>query len=499
MNEKYESVLRDQLAQNLTLIEPGLSLIGTEFHLRNPHGARGYVDILARDGLGKVVIIELKRSESTARQAIHELFKYATLIRLEHGLGIEQVRCLLVSTVWSELLLPFSEFVRNVAYAVEGKRLALDSDGNVSDIQPVLLVADSTYARLLPWHNIYLYGQGDDRDSDVLKLANGLQRAGVSDYVLAVLKQADTSSGVIYRNAIYAAISTYFSDGRPLVAYESPEYEEYDSLIHEAGNLVHPNDIEIGYPDKFRQILRSWDVERVIRGGRFSSSLLWPDEGLLGLILSEDGEHAAWLEATASPRHAPSWKKFRANVVSFLDGNYRWSRGLDCVFEAVQANESATVSLEIFNPRDVIAAIGRAVRHRDTRAFPCLELVVDSERGARVFKGFVCWDGVTCPVDPNLTIDDVLPDGLEAYPDLSHFDAIGMFDAELMKCHGLSYELFEASAGRLTRRLDPATSTWVENGDSQMSNFLPVANFLLANREYARKLEGLTGPVFEVY
>ncbi|RLV08560.1 hypothetical protein CTZ27_07140 [Streptomyces griseocarneus] len=492
MSQQRESVLRDQLAGNLALIEPGLSLIDTEFHLRNPQGARGYVDILARDSLGKVVIIELKRSESTARQAIHELFKYATLIRSEHGLGIEQIRCLLLSTAWVELLVPFSDFVRNVEYSVEGKRLTLDSKGNISGAEPVSLVKDPTDARLLPWHHAYLYENRNDRDSDALRLTNNLRSEGAPDHALALLNHDKINSVAIHPSAIYVAISMPFSKSHPLAAYE-----EYDSLTYRAGKQIRPSSIEIGYPDKLRQILRSWGVEQLIRSGRFTSDTLWPDDGLLSLMLSEDGQFSAWLNATASPRHMPSWKKFRANTLEFLEGNHRWRCALDWILEKAQEDETATVSLEIFNPRDIIAAVSRAVRHQDTRAFPDMEIIIDAEIGVSKFIGRACWDGVTSPADPNSTIGDLLPGGLEAYFGLYHFDEIKTYDPKLMERHGFSYELFEVSDGVPSRRLDPSTLTWMQFDEPDRKRFRSTAHFLLSNKTYAQELEVLTHPAYE--
>lgn len=50
-----ESVLRDQLADNLSLIEQGSTLIAMEFELPNVLGAKGYIDILARDRFPEVL------------------------------------------------------------------------------------------------------------------------------------------------------------------------------------------------------------------------------------------------------------------------------------------------------------------------------------------------------------------------------------------------------------------------------------------------------------
>src|SRR2546430_15881603 len=120
-----EARLRDELSKRLDLLEPGLTLQAVEFRLPNRQGASGSIDILATDRFSAMVIIEIKKSNQTARQALHELHKYVALIKYDHGLRDSQVRCMLVSTEWHELLIPFSEFSRTVPWAVDGSRLDL--------------------------------------------------------------------------------------------------------------------------------------------------------------------------------------------------------------------------------------------------------------------------------------------------------------------------------------------------------------------------------------
>jgi hypothetical protein len=87
----YESDLRDFLARNLTIIEPGLQLYddegitGVEF----PVGGR-FADILGVDAQGRLVVIELKVSRGYDR-VIGQLLRYMAWIRAhqaEEGQGV---------------------------------------------------------------------------------------------------------------------------------------------------------------------------------------------------------------------------------------------------------------------------------------------------------------------------------------------------------------------------------------------------------------------------
>src|ERR1017187_7685591 len=136
-----EGRLRDELAKRLETLEPGLTLRSVEYRLPNRQGASGSIDILATDRFSATVIIEIKRSNQTARQALHELHKYVALIKYDHGLRDSQVRCMLVSTEWHELLVPFSEFLRTVPWAVDGYQLHLTDAGLPSHAEKIIPAA----------------------------------------------------------------------------------------------------------------------------------------------------------------------------------------------------------------------------------------------------------------------------------------------------------------------------------------------------------------------
>src|SRR5262245_59287642 len=120
MTNRLEDRIRDYLATRLDLLEADLKLFATEYSLPNRQGAGGRIDIVAKDRFRKFVVIEIKRSDNSARQALHEIHKYTALFRSAHGLGSASVRLMIVSTHWDELLLPLSECVDSFPYSVEG-------------------------------------------------------------------------------------------------------------------------------------------------------------------------------------------------------------------------------------------------------------------------------------------------------------------------------------------------------------------------------------------
>ncbi|MDB5740982.1 MAG: hypothetical protein JWP16_2022 [Alphaproteobacteria bacterium] len=126
---RSEDEIRDYLAKNLHLVEPGLTLIDKEKLLPNDKGAKGFVDLFVRTATGQLVVIEIKRSDAAARQCLHELSKYAALLRQNLLVKDSEFRLVVLSTDWHELLVPFAEFVTATRYNCSGHVIVLDKKG----------------------------------------------------------------------------------------------------------------------------------------------------------------------------------------------------------------------------------------------------------------------------------------------------------------------------------------------------------------------------------
>jgi len=110
----YESDLRDYLAKNLQVIEPGLKLYeeegitGVEF----PVGGR-FIDILAVDSNGDFVVIELKVSRGYDR-VIGQLLRYMAWIQKNQAESMQKVRGIIVAREISEDLMLACSLMPNV-------------------------------------------------------------------------------------------------------------------------------------------------------------------------------------------------------------------------------------------------------------------------------------------------------------------------------------------------------------------------------------------------
>jgi hypothetical protein len=101
----YESDLRNYLAKNLSIIEPGLTLYQDDeiTGIEYPVGGR-FVDILAVDAKGGLVVIELKVSRGYNR-VVGQLMRYIAWIRKNQAEPEQDVRGVIIARAISEDLL----------------------------------------------------------------------------------------------------------------------------------------------------------------------------------------------------------------------------------------------------------------------------------------------------------------------------------------------------------------------------------------------------------
>lgn len=459
--DSTEAWLRGELSKRLELLEPGLTLRSVEYRLPNRQGASGSIDILAADRYSATVIIELKKSNQSARQAIHELHKYVALIKQDHGLRESQIRCMLVSTDWHELLVPFSEFARTSRWAIDGYRLFLTDTGVPDHAEKVLPVPASAEIRLCPEHSVYLFREQKRRDEALPVLLKLLRDHNLSEYLLLKLDIKQRRFEGTCDFALYLIVPELAPDERLRARdqlartpwaddlEDEIQFLEEQLIVLEATDSFSLRDeFEIGNPEKLANLSITWDITSLIRGGsRLESKAIFSDEYLLRWAKGLEGRNAFHFEMIATPSRRLSWMEATRNAEYCLTGNEAWRTLAKAYFEDIERyHPDATVTAKIYNPCNLMMGLYRLAKLNVGDSLPSAEIVVSDKDGnpVRIVLGAMVWDGKRVT-----SVAEVLPDGVPTLFDLFLASALdggtSAVEEHLIAQHGLSYFLVECT------------------------------------------------------
>ena len=190
--EHIEDTIRDYLAEDLSIISPELTLLEKEYYLPHIAGTRGFVDLFAKDNRNRYVIIELKRSKEASRETLHEILKYVEALKENKTVNESELRVLVVSTDWKELLVPFSSFIKRVRFTVEGFLLNVDNQSYPISCEKVTPL-DLRNGRLFsPIHSIRLYSSIDNLNRGLQSHIEVFREKQIRDYVLVIMYASET-------------------------------------------------------------------------------------------------------------------------------------------------------------------------------------------------------------------------------------------------------------------------------------------------------------------
>ena len=449
-----EHFLRDTLATQLDVLEPGLKLVSCEFPLPNSVGSRGSIDILARDRHGLWVVIELKRSRTAARQALHEVAKYTELLCREKHLHADRIRAIIVSTDWTDLLVPASNIARDWMHDLRGYQLHVDTDGSVAGADRVRFLPRSFEHEVSPIHVIFLFDDAESRDSAWQLTIKMAAAAGAHDLLAAdFLRVADTEA-VVAPYGLYLAIGkidpamipghgSHEQDGVKSFAEEYPA--EHRALCHITAR-VRPRTMQSAAPGLLRQIADnpSWKIEGYRATGSLGSSAMHDDNDCFRALVGDDaGQGQFKFAGSANPQMRTRWQTFSSEVRTSLGGNQHWEALIPAWLDRMARDpEVEDISLDIFNPCDLFGALYHGWPDKLGRMTPLVLGGAARSVGTGSFiRGGLFWDGWE-PRDVSAAIESV-------YPDTISWDVAGyggmrwMSDGQLLDQLGLRYGLME--------------------------------------------------------
>lgn len=390
-----ETLVRDEIAARPELIEPGLVTVQTNFHLTNAEGTRGFIDVLARDRRGLLVVIEVKRSDSAAREAIHEVLKYCELLRRERGIRSDGVRAVIASTTWRELLVPFSQLTRTTEYPIEGVKL-LPGDHfprslTSEPVTPLPLPSETDLATVALRADVENQRGAELVWQKAVPILNGL---GVDDMLgIAV--------GNEHRTVLHIAIGTVVSsDPRvPVLPPDQMPPDEGPEYAVAIDALQRLDGFELVSPDRLRRIRESNGLEllAVFRTGRFSDQSDLLNDGD-ALAMAEGSLTWSQIEtfSVGRPSLGLAWQRMRNRLAYTLDGNPEWTHLVELWLDEVQERHpDADVMLRVYNPCDLMAALVHSGLGNDLpELLPQVEGGLDlAGAEGRILHGCLVWNG----------------------------------------------------------------------------------------------------------
>lgn len=468
-----ENAIRDAIAARLDLIEPGLSIVDTEHYLVNKDGAAGFLDILARSSTGQLVIIEIKRTRSAAREALQELHKYAALLRAKRSLKHTEYRLVLLAVDWEDLIVPYSEHKIHSPYELEAGRIILGADGLPARIEKVAPIAVPGEREIGRRHFIWHFANEADARAAIPIAAGHMRACGLRDFVLILLT---LKAGLRSRYALYFAqrqlpLDVYLALIRARLAPEEmaefeeniADYTELEDKIGEASDQVWLDGddhtmgdfsritAEISHPEKASQWFGSGGIvteKEIHRFGSLADDVI-DDETLLAEIVGLSGESDYRLDLSADTASPPQLARLRKAVDNVFFFNPVWRGATRDLIGYAERTGATSVRVRAFSNEDILVAIAGAA-FVYPNFMPSLQIDIERNDGDdEIIVGAVEWTGRT----PDF--DSVLKNFFEsdpfAYFMQRHFGAHRSNNLDVMAELGLEFGVFRRNEDRLER------------------------------------------------
>jgi hypothetical protein len=458
----HEDDIRDRLAERLDLLRPGLVLIQTNYYLRNPEGSRGYIDILAKDDSGCLVVIELKRADDSAREAVQEVCKYVELLNRQEGIPFPGLRAVIVSTTWHELRVPYSHFKRSWPHHLEGFHLTLDSDGLTPvSVEPVEPLPEVMERGLTPVH-AWLTGLSEQALAGAWQdVVSAAAEVGADD-LLGVHLEHDRVG-----DALYVALGAVDAlDPRTALQRQQLADESADDFSADSGELAFDYLLEeavLGhvmgsvtgawlpaYPEKFATLTEQhhWQIKATYRAGVFGlQNKLVTDPELMQMLAGDLGLGRVRYLGKSRPNNRLHWGRFRALVARCLGSNAAWQEPLSLRLDEVERETpNRDVVVKLYNPEDLIAHLVWSASQDAApigRLMPSVEGAIDAPgQEGRMFAGTLTWDGTPVEIEEGFArvYGDDAGWGLARHGNPEH-------DARLLHEWHLAYSMCEFQPG----------------------------------------------------
>ncbi|SDF93446.1 Protein of unknown function DUF91 [Methanolobus vulcani] len=465
--KRNEDIIRENLAKNLSFIDSDLTLAEEEYYLKNKYGSNGFIDILATDSENNYVIIEIKRSNHSSRETLNEILKYAGLLRQNLKIKQSELRIIVVSTEWAELLVPFSEYVRESIYNIEGYKLEVDSNYFPTKIESIEIIPEEWIREFSRNHTCFYYQNGYLVSPTIKKIKSLLPSYGISDFAILVLNPKNDIDPFELHLIIQKYSTDYFTNCLKRICTEkknncvnhdeineilnqSVEFDDEESYLYELESLVlgefiygkdaiEYDSLDNSYPEKLMYKLnQNYEVLGIIRNGFFENDQRLNDSTLLYEILGFNGSNQLCYYNYANSKNKAKILEIKKDSLNCLCFNEVWKKHISTIFSRLTKINKFTVSINVFNPDSILESIFACSQNKDS--IPAYEIIVENldVNSIQVYNGFISWTKNNVQLKQ---IVDIFFEG-DAFNIFmqKQFGTIGLLDSKIMKILGLSYE-----------------------------------------------------------
>lgn len=480
-----ENQIRDIISENMSILESGLSLLKKEQYIPGDIGTRSFIDLYARDVDGHHVIIEIKRSNAAAREAIHEIYKYVESVKRHLAVRDDEIRVFIVSTEWKELIVPFSHFVSDTSLSVIGLDLqpCAGGDNFISSIVSPLVITEGRF--IAPWHELSTYVSRESLERGLLENQESCKRQGIKDYVIVILKPHPDFNLNARRQMI-----EYLGSDRGIDDYEFMIYLAYNQLTreqclkalsvdnealeqamslasdeNEQTNLFwlhnavrdlppypHSDYAEIGTPAKFRgKILRDekWEILSIEKYGAFKRNDLLSDEEIVSELCGSAGASKQKFERRVKVSNKAHVSSAKHDIEFCLQDNPIWRKHLISIIDECSKDfPRSTIAIDIFNPCTGLLTLYFYSREGgDLQYIPSFSVAVfndDNEIPVRFYCGMLLPDGSEGDLD-NILMKYYEGDVARAVVSFS-WGGYTNNDTDILEDAGFTYKTFKVDA-----------------------------------------------------
>jgi hypothetical protein len=455
-----ESTLRDHLKQHLEMIEVGLQLVDDEFYLKNKFGTSGFIDILAKDSGGHLVVIEIKVSKHSEREAITELFKYLALLKQNMSLKDSEIKLVIISTDWRELLTPFAEFCWNTNYNSSGLLAKIDDDGFPLKLNSIEIPNRSIGRILVPRHWLQVYQDKADRDKRAIEYSNRIHARGIHNFIVLLFyfdyigdrqygfyfAQQQEDLG-FYKEILRSVLKERFEE---ILEYTG-ELSNPDHILHEFADAaidmisVPADEKEIGCPEKIKGYLEEemWTIEMINRFGTFARDIRLTDEQIIDDLCGYTGGSHTWYFAVCQHRNKAHIQEIVDSYSACLYYNDIWRRAIRDYIEYFKLkDEDSNLLISIFNTENILETIALGEKYELHSYIPYFTLAIESPSAddVEIFEGFLAISD-SVRIDLSVIVAQHFQGHASNIPMYAHLHGIAPINGNIMSDLGLGYSI----------------------------------------------------------